>query len=86
MNIALLNYYMKKKCFLSGAVCIACAYITVKANFTNHVATTDLLIQNIEALAAGEGEGGTITCSGGDRICAEAYDESSNKIATLYMP
>lgn len=77
---------MKKNCLFVGVLCIVCAYMTLKASFANGSSTDNLLILNIEALAAGEGEGGTITCSGGDRICAEAYDDSGNKIATLYMP
>lgn len=47
----------------------------------------ELTLANIEALGrVEEGGAGTITCSGGDNKCAEAYDKAGNVIATLYMP
>lgn len=47
----------------------------------------ELTLANIEALGSVKEAGsGTITCSGGDNKCADAYDNNGNIIATLYMP
>jgi len=79
---------MKKKIIMglvAGLAVVGIAVAAIATSVNTRFTESDLITKNIEALSNGEGQGGTIECSGGSRKCATAYLNDGSE-RTLYMP